>query len=90
MAISGILVAILYTIFALGIVKRALATWNFIDLIFSSLDFVFTLAVSIATLAACSNRQAMDYVPPVSLNLFLFILLVFLFLISSCYCKDYY
>lgn len=69
MAISGILVAILYTIFALGIVKRALATWNFIDLIFSSLNFVFTLIVSIVTLAACSNRQAMDYVPPVSLNL---------------------
>lgn len=66
MAISGILVAILYTIFALGIVKRALATWNFVDLIFSSLDFVLTLVVSIATIAACSNRQAMDYIPPVS------------------------
>lgn len=66
MAISGILVAILFTIFALGIVKHALTTWHFIDLIFSSLDFVFTLIVSIATLAACSNRQALDYVPPVS------------------------
>lgn len=65
-AVSGVVIALLYAIFAIGIAKRCYRTWALIDLAFNMLDFTAMLVISIVTISQCSSiTTSLQMVPGV-------------------------
>ncbi|XP_077291829.1 uncharacterized protein LOC143915204 [Arctopsyche grandis] len=61
--VNGVLIALLYVVFILGLAKGVSGIWIKIDLVISTVTAILSLVLSILVLANCSNDGAITIVP---------------------------